>query len=207
MNKKLKFYKNGFIVKRVDGSYGRKFGNYLGIEGDVWPLYKDIQLIEQSKLKYLCDFIDENVLKSYFDNSRVDVCSNIQFLNEYVSTCNKLDFNIEILLCETSRKKPYINIEEYVIDNQFEFLGYDYGYPGDNYYSCVYNDIGRVSEMDNIKLNKYGLFNSEEQVVNFYILRERLKQKNPQNFEFGEHDTDYTVYKISKYVGNLPILL
>ncbi|WBW98725.1 hypothetical protein [Oceanirhabdus sp. W0125-5] len=85
-----------------------------------------------------------------------------------------------------------------------EFLGYDYAYPGALYYSSIYHELSVVNELciDNklngFKLNKYGLFNTYDELLKFMEMRENLKVKYPYTFELG----DFVVYKVWRYIKN-----
>lgn len=49
-------------------------------------------------------------------------------------------------------------------------LGFDYAYPGGSYYSCVFNDIGRIPELKDMSLNEFGLLSSIEEVKKIILL-------------------------------------
>lgn len=75
-------------------------------------------------------------------------------------------------------------------------MGYDYGYPGGDYYSCVFNDVTRVPEMAHFHLNQYGLFNSESEILEFIKLRNEIeKNKADLTSELGE----FIIYQLWDY--------
>ena len=200
--KKINYNPNGFIVKRLDGDFASRYKNYMGIDGDVWPIDKYSNGLSIDDIKFLCSYIDENVTLSDFNTTAVDVCNDIEFLNMYIDACKKTDFQIEVLFCETEKMTPICEMNPDKNKDNFNFLGFDYGYPGTNYYSCVYSDVKRIPEMVYMTLNKSGLFETEKEVIEFVFLRDKLKKILPQNvFEQGE----FIIYKLWKYVGEYPL--
>ncbi|NLI57605.1 MAG: hypothetical protein GX387_03665 [Clostridium sp.] len=199
---KKKYYSNGFIIKRINGNYAGKFKNYDGIEGDIWPLDKYTENVDLMEFKYIDSYLSEKVFRSDVDKRSVDVCNDVDFLNKYISICEMANFKIEILFCQTERVFPKSEIEPYKQKEDFEFLGYDYGYPGSDYYSCVYNDVKRMFKDSNFTLNKNGLFEDEGSILEYISAREKLKKQTPEYmFEEGE----FIIYKLWKYIGEVPI--
>jgi hypothetical protein len=202
----VRYLKNGFLIIREERSRWSKNVNYQGIEGDVWPLHLDIPNVEKSELQYLDDYVDQNIT-TFSDYSVTDVCNDVDFINKYIKACLKAGINISILLCETEKNKPLMRVSEEEINKDFMFIGFDYGYCNSDYYSCVNSDIGRIPEMDSLKTNKYGLFDTEDEVIEFINLRTQLKDANlGKAFELGP-DECYTIYKLWKYKGEYPIVL
>lgn len=65
-------------------------------------------------------------------------------------------------------------------------IGFDYGYCGSDYYSCVNSDMGRIPEFNSLELNKNGLFDTEKEIISFINLRNHLKNTHMQKkFEQG----------------------
>ncbi|QVK19325.1 hypothetical protein KHQ81_06445 [Mycoplasmatota bacterium] len=149
---------NGFIIKRIDGDDAKKYKNYHGIDGDSWPIDKYTKGLSINDINILSNYLDEYFMKFYYNKDAVGACCDIKFLNSYIDACIKADFNIELLFCETKKSTPICTINPEAFNRNFIFIGFDYGYPEDDYYSCVYNDVNRFSEMAKLKLNKYGLF-------------------------------------------------
>ena len=195
-----KYHSNGFIVKGLDSDFAKKYGRYSGIDGDVWPIGKHIRNIASKEVDYLNSYLEEYVYKSDYYNDYVDVCNDIDFMIRYIENCRSAGLIFDILFCQTERNKPECNIKaEKKIDN-FCFLGFDYGYPGVNYYSCVYHDVRTKSQMSYLKLNQYSLFDTEEDIFSFIALRDKLKNELPvYAFEQGE----FIIYKIWRYVGSI----
>jgi hypothetical protein len=202
----VRYFTNGFLIIRNEESYLSRNINYQGIEGDVWPLHLDIPNVEKSELQFLVDYVDNNIT-TFSDYSATDVASDVGFVNRYINACIRAGINISVLLCETEKNKPLINISEKALDRDFLFIGFDYGYCGSNYYSCVNSDIGRIPEMNSMKPNKYGLFDTKCEIIEFINLRTQLKNANlGKGFELGP-DECYTIYKLWKYIGEYPIKL
>lgn len=202
MNNHLNFNPNGFIVKRLDSYFARLYKNYRGIDGDVWPIHEDTKVQNCDDIKALCNYVDENIMLADFNTSVVDVSNNIDFLNMYIEACKKATFNVDVIFCESTRKSPLTEINAAQNTDSFVFLGFDYGYPGADYYSCVFNDVNRIPQMSHFTLNKNGLFETENEIIEFIKLRNELKLILPKNeFEQGE----FVIYKLWRYVGKYPI--
>jgi hypothetical protein len=192
----VNLYPNGFLVKRIDSEDAKKFGQYSGVEGDCFPIneYFSPKKISLEESKYLSKFLKDNVMLNGFDNSYVDVCPNIYFLKRYVKACQAEGLKIQVIYCKTQKKFPESDID--TSDGNYKFMGYDFGYPGGDYYSCVFNDVTRIPEMARFHLNQYGLFNSESEILEFIKLRNEL-EKNKANLtsELGE----FIVYQLWEY--------
>ncbi|WP_113672760.1 hypothetical protein [Vallitalea guaymasensis] len=201
----FKFFKNGFIIKRLDSNYASKYKNgYLGIEGDSWPLDVYSEGNNSNEIEYLSNLIDEKITHTYYDDSFVGVCEDKSIMNKYISICKSLGYKIDVLFCETTRKNPLYRVDTLFDTDKFIFIGYDYGYPGDNYYSCVYNDVYTrdITQFNSIILNEYGLINDEKVLSRFIDIRDKLKTELPESmFEKG----NFIPYKLWKYVGNQPL--
>lgn len=192
----VNLYPNGFLVKRIDSEDAKTFGQYRGVEGDCFPinenfLPKEISLEES---KYLSNFLKDNVMLNGFDNSYVDVCPNIYFLKRYIKACQAEGLKIQVIYCKTQQKFPESDID--TSDGNFKFMGYDFGNPGGDYYSCVFNDVTRIPEMARFHLNQYGLLNSESEILEFIKLRNELEKNKPDlTFELGE----FIIYQLWEY--------
>ncbi|MBP1744546.1 MAG: hypothetical protein H6Q58_1524 [Firmicutes bacterium] len=192
----INLYPNGFLVKRIDSEYAATFGQYKGVEGDCFPINehfspKNVSLEES---KYLSDFLSKNVMLNDFDNSYADVCPNIYFIKRYIKACKAEGIGVQVIYCKTQKKFPECEIN--TSSDSFRFLGYDLAYPGGSYYSCVFNDSKWISEMARFHLNKYGLFNSESEMLEFIRLRNELEKANPHSTsEPGE----FIIYQLWEY--------
>lgn len=199
----VEYIVNGLIVKRLDSDYAQKYKDFWGISGDVWPIDKYSQDIDADEVKKYQDFLDKKVFLSEQSDKYVDVCADMDFLNKYVLTCKGAGFDIKVLLCETVKELPVVSKKTFgTISDKLVFLGYDYGYPCPDYYSCINNDIHRFSEFSHLSKNRYGLLEREEDVFNFIQIRDKLREELPINkFERGE----FIIYKLWEYVGDFPI--
>lgn len=201
VSEEVKYFTNGFLIIEGKKNHRSKNLNYQGIEGNVWPLDLDSSNVEKNELEFLLSYIDNNVT-SFSDYMRVDVINNIEVLNRYINACNRAELKISVLLCETEKKSPLITISNEVLNKDFTFIGFDYGYCGSDYYSCVNSDIGRIVEMNSLEVNEFGLFDTEEGIIEFINLRTYLKNTCLGNrFELGP-DECFTIYKLWKYKGD-----
>jgi hypothetical protein len=198
---KIELYSNGIIVKATDKIHA----NYLGVEGECWSIDEDTEGIEQQEGEYLNNYCSENITLSWTDEKIVDVSCDIDFVNRYINAYLKANIQFEILFCKTNKQVPSYNLDiEKQVTRNLGFIGFDYAYSGGSFYSCVFSDLhsNRVSGLFDIKLNKYGLINSEEELINFIRRREELITKDEEGlFETGE----FTIYKLWRYVGEFPI--
>lgn len=199
----IKFHSNGFIVKWVNSEYANKFRcpnasfNYYGIEGDNWPIDRYTEGISEEELNYIENYLWENIESRVDDINFVWVCNDIIFIKRYVDVCKKANMKIEILFCESERSFPGYVVKFHEPIN-LQFIGYDYAYASADYYSCVFNEIPRTNEMQGIKLNQFGLFSTENEILEFVNLRNKLITTNPlDGFEKG----DFIIYKLWRYNG------
>ncbi|EOS41586.1 hypothetical protein C809_04244 [Lachnospiraceae bacterium MD335] len=182
-----RYYVNGIVVqRRRDEKYQ---GIDSGIDYDAWYLNyiyeKDNELV-RGYYKYV------DISEGSFEI--IEACINNQFIKKYILRSNKLNVDIRLVLCVTTLSFPQYNASNL----ELEFLGYDYAYPGGIYYSAIYNDIiyDRIKEFHNIKLNKNGLFDSEEELDAFIQKREDLKKVYKKGmFESGVF-VKYKLYEI-----------
>lgn len=195
----MQYHLNGFIVKRLDSEWAKKFNPiYSGIEGDTWPLDVDSNNDEHI---YLDEEIDRIVAVAESDASYVGVCGDSTLINRYICECKKLNYSIEILFCETIKQNPKTNYKFSDQIENFEFLGYDYGYVSDDYYSCVYNDLlsRDMDSFNHIILNKNGLIGNQEELNKFIEIRNNISQFSAsKNFEQG----DFIPYKLWRFKGD-----
>jgi len=193
----VNLYPNGFLVKRIDSEDSKKYGQYRGIEGDCWPINEHSSIdeieINAEEGQYLSKFLEDNILLNDFDNSYVDVCPNIFFLKRYIKACQNAGYNIQVIYCKTQKKFPECDVNT---NRDYKFIGYDYGYPGGDYSSCVFNDVRRIPEMAHFHLNQYGLFNSESEILEFIKVRNELEKIEPYlTLELGE----FIIYQLWEY--------
>jgi hypothetical protein len=192
----IELHSNGFLVKRIDSEYAKGFGQYKGIQGDCWPINEHSipKEISVEETKYLSNFLENNIMLNGSDNTYVDVCPNIYFLKRYINACLISGFKIQVIYCKTQKRFPECDVDQN--GRNFKFIGYDYGYSGGDYYSCVYGDVKRIPEMAHFNLNRYGLFNGESEILEFIKLRSELEKMKPHlTFECG----DFTIYQLWEY--------
>ncbi len=164
---------NGIIVQEETNSL------YRGVEGNNWYL-NCFQTFE----KYYNEVID----KSWCNNNFVDVCSDVKYIQKYISISMQKQIDFRLILCCTESEFPCFDFDV----NHASFLGYDYAYSGGSYYSAIYNDIvsRRICEFRKINLNKFCLFNNIAEVK--YFLQKRNKLNNKYYIEKG----NYLIYKL-----------
>lgn len=179
--KTMKLKANGYIVQRATTN------TYHGVEGDNW--YLNYESDNQEFESYFDEYID----MSWCDEQFVDCCTDLNYLESYISESKKLNIPYRIILCETERDNPSI-----VVQGEAKLLGYDYAYSGGSYYSSVYNDIffQRIPELGNFLLNENGLFSTEEELRKFITRREELKITMQDQFEEG----DFIIYRLSEVI-------
>ena len=173
-----KLKENGYIVQRVSES------GYRGIDGDNWYLNYC------SEDTYFANFHATNI-----DNSFVECCTDVEYLQRYMEESKKLGISFRILLCSTRRPEPALGEKQ--VGHADNVLGFDVAYSGGSYYSCVLNDVvsGRIPEFQNIRLNGNGLFSSYEEAEAFLKRREELEKATTEYiFEKG----DYVIYGLTE---------
>lgn len=183
-----RYYVNGIVVQK------KKNQKYKGIDGwtgDAWYLN---YMYEKKENELVRDY-DEYVVFSDGNDGIIEACINNQYIKEYISFSRKIDVDIRLLLCETTYDFPQYDASKL----ELEFLGYDYAYPCDDYYSAIYDDIfdDRINEFRDIELNKNGLFDTEEELEAFIQKRDYLKSVyNKGMFESGTF-VKYKLYEIN----------
>lgn len=176
----MNLYFNGWIIQK------NKEGLYKGVEGDNWFLNYE-EMID----KEIVDYFDDNIDLAWADTGLVDVANDFNYIMKCASIAKAKKIKFRIILCYTTRENPKANDENV----QAEFLGYDYAYSGGSYYSAVSNDVvsKRIAIFEKFKLNSNGLFESEEDVKEFIVERNKLKQ-NSTDLYF--EDGDFIIYKL-----------
>ena len=170
---------NGLIIQRQSQSL------YQGVDGDNWYL-------NYCSHKELDAFFKCNVERAWSDNSYVDACNDLDFIKKYSFISASMNIKFKILACVTERPFPQMVLEERV-----KFLGYDYAYSGGSYYSAVLNDVvsKRIPQFLGISLNKYGLFDTYEEINAFVYNRKFLENSNGLQSEYME-EGDFIIYKL-----------
>lgn len=205
----VNFYPNGIMIKALNTKYSEEFKlpislfNYYGIEGDNWPIDKYSENLDKSDINFIKEFIYENVDNVAEYNRCTAVCNDIDFINYYIDCCYKANFIIDIFFVETELSSPICKINPIGNEN-FEFLGFDYAFPADDYFSSIFQEYKIISQFGNFVLNENGLFSTEEQIQEYIQTREELK-----NTEFKTYleQGKFIIYKVWTYVGELPITI
>jgi len=171
---------NGWIIQK------NKEGHYKGIEGDNWFLNYD-----DMTDKEIVDYFDEYIDLAWSDDGRVDVANDFNYIGKCADIATEKKIKFRIILCYTTRENPIIKDDNLPTI----FLGYDYAYSGGSYYSAVFSDVvsREMAVFAKFKLNSYGLFGSEEEIVEFISERNKAIQSSA-GFEF--EDGDFIVYKL-----------
>ena len=129
-------------------------------------------------------FYDEYIGMTYWNlnqHSWVAACNNMDYINSYVEKSKKRGIQYRLLLCETEIPNPTMEVPEM----EKKFLGYDYAYARGDNYSAVYNEIPFV--FPQFRLNSNGLFDTEEEINEYILERERYKKAHaPYTLEEGE---------------------
>ncbi|MBP3796845.1 MAG: hypothetical protein J6I46_03590 [Ruminococcus sp.] len=135
-------------------------------------------------------YYDENIGKTYWNikkHSRIAACNDMDYIYKYVREAEKLKIKYRMLLCETDVPDPKFECP----DLEKIFLGYDYAYTSGDNYSAVYNEIPFV--FTQFKLNKYGLFQTREEIEEYIAVREQFKLTHPPlTLEEG----DFVIYRL-----------
>lgn len=196
---------NSYIVKGKTGYYAeliqQKHPEYKGLDGIIWPLWEgDAQKVKDTN-SCLCAEIKQCI--NYNQYNIIGGCTDLSFLNQYISICVKINLPIEVLSCVICEEK---GIEEKEFDvKQYFFLGYDYVLKG-SYYSPLVQEIEYIKEFCNIKLNDNGLIKTYSEALQFVHARKEAKETNNGiGFEYGEDFVDYCIVALFKYIGYFPI--
>ena len=174
----MNFYSNGFIVRDINVE---KYGSYRGVDGTWWNRYSDYSV---------------NV--DIYDEKYVDVCTSLGSAIEYARYMQHEGNKVEILYCCSTIKQPNINMDNKLLESEFKFIGYDYAYQNGSFYSCVFFDIGRISELNHFIVNEYGLLQDEKEILSFVKKRNLLTKSDKIRFESG----GFIIYKLWMYTGN-----
>lgn len=173
---------NGIVVQRKQNQI------YQGIEGDNWFLcYND------DPNEYFRSFHDKNIDIIWSCADSINCCVDINYVKRYIDTAIEKHIDIRLLQCWSEKKLPHMS------PLRARYLGFDYAYPAGYYYSCITNDIltKRIPEFRDIRLNKYGLFETIEEIVSFVKLRESLANSGKYESSVFE-EGDFTIYKLEE---------
>lgn len=173
----------------INGIIMQKRGEclYQGIEGHNWYL-------NHGGIKELDLFFYDNIEKAWENSIYVDACTDMKYIQRYIDISKKDNIDYRVLACITGKELPRMSLSEEIDMN---FLGFDYAYSGGSYYSAVLNEIifQRIPLFANIQLNKYGLFEAYDKIIDFINLRKTVKQKDCNEEEYLE-EGDFIIYKL-----------
>ena len=152
---------------------------YNGVDRNPWLLSR-------------CDTILHKSLKAVDQSFEYyDVTQSFDLAIHYWELANKVTGGAEVLYCEfIGARLPMYSVDLHgKISEKCEFLGWDYSWINGDFYSCIYNDLSLKKELFTSYLhilNKYGLFQTENEVDDFIRRRKKLKRLHPKEmFEVG----------------------
>ena len=178
---------NGIVVQKyIDNSHkGIDGSGFSEHTGQNWFLN-----LEEDVSDYFGSYYDENIGKTYFnlgEHAWIAACNDMNYIYRYVKEAEKINIKYRLLLCETDIPDPKFDCP----DLKRIFLGYDYAYAAGDNYSAVYNEIPFV--FPRFKLNKYGLFQTREEIDEYIAAREQFKLTHPPlTLEEG----DFVVFRL-----------
>lgn len=142
------------------------------------------------------DYYSKEIDNAWENIDYIDCCTNMEYIHRYIEESKKMCIPIRLLLCYTSKKFPVLN--DKCIKGKKIFLGYDYADSGGSYYSSVLNDVisKRIPEFKNISLNKNGLFDSYDEIMEYLKARRMLADKKNYDFDAG----DFIVYRVEEII-------
>ena len=186
-------YINGIVIQKYVSN------SYKGIDGSGWSentgcnwyFNYDEQLAE-----FFEPYYDEYIGRTYWnlnEHSWVAACNDMDYINKYVEESQKRNIQYRLLLCESEIPNPTMKASAL----KKKFLGYDYAYAAGDNYSAVYNEIPYV--FPQFKLNSNGLFDTEEEMKEYLLERERFKKSHaPYTLEEG----DFIIFRLHEVYLN-----
>lgn len=150
----MNLYKNGYVVsERKDDDYTH----------NVWPLE---DRAEDNIANLLTDEADSKWFLKY---DMQHIVPDFSFVNKYYHHCKEVGLQVNILLYETCHNE--VNVTDAELSTKL--LGFDC--IGTVYYSYLKSEYMHYKEDLNSKgiyINKYGLLNTQEDVLTFIRLRQ-----------------------------------
>ncbi|MCH5348034.1 MAG: hypothetical protein J1E40_01800 [Oscillospiraceae bacterium] len=180
-------YVNGIVIQKyVSNSYkGIDGSGFSENTGENWYFNYDDQLSDAFQ-----PFYDEHIGMTYWnikEHSWVAACDNMDYINRYIAESKKRGIPYRLLLCESEIPKPIFNASGL----ETNFLGYDYAYAAGDNYSAVYNEIPFV--FPQFKLNCNGLFDTQEEIKEYILEREKFKSLHPP---YTLEDGDFITFRL-----------
>ena len=135
----------------------------------------------------------------------LDVIPDLAFICKYTHHCLELGISIRVLLCETDRNEPKLDLTIFQrLEGHLHFLGYDYG-TSQGAFSALADDFygEPVPELESLRkqLNSYGLFDTAE-LLDRYIQAREAAIARGEDLETG---LDFVKFRLSE-VRNLELL-
>lgn len=185
-------YVNGIVIQKyVDSSYkGIDGSGFSENTGHNWYFNDDEQLSA-----FYEPFYDEYIGKTYWnmdEHSWVAACNNMDYINKYLEESIKRGIQYRLLLCESEVPNPTMKVSGL----EKKFLGYDYAYAAGDNYSAVYNEIPFV--FPQFKLNCNGLFDTEEEIKEYILERERFKKFHPP---YTLEEGDFVIFRLHEILS------
>ncbi|HEX3045152.1 MAG TPA: hypothetical protein VHY08_10375 [Bacillota bacterium] len=191
----IKWNFNGLIIQKLnDLNNVCPLTSYMGLERyQSWPL--EDRTDEQSKK--LTEETEERWFNYFYGESNekyaLAVVPSMEYISRYLNTCKNYNLKVRVLHIETEREEP--QWEGPPLDKTF--LGYEYA-TSQNFYSPLSDDLFGLStppSLVNSKsvLNKYGLFNTEEDLISYIENRNKAIGEGYDLESFG----DFCKYKVS----------
>ena len=180
-------YVNGLVIQKyVNNPYkGIDGSGYCENTGQNWFFNYDSQLSELFE-----PFYDEHINRTYWnleDHSWVAACNDMDYIKRYIAEAKKRNIRYRVLLCESEIPAPLFD----AAGLKTKLLGYDYAYSGGDNYSAVYSEIPYV--FPQFKLNCSGLFDTEEEILEYIHEREKFKKSHPPyTLEVG----DFVIFRL-----------
>lgn len=174
----MELYKNGYVVAKLNAD-GKAY--------DSWPLS---DMLNDKIAEYLTDKADDEWFCKY---DMQHIAPDLDYAKKYLEYCEKINLPVKLLLFESPDDTITVNDAVEIVDT----LGYDciatvyYSYlqtESDDLKSGIFNK--------KIYLNKYGLADSLEDVLNFIKERRKIIDSGGELEDFWEE----TPVKISVVV-------
>lgn len=188
---------NGIVIQKYVSN------PYKGIDGSGWSENTGRNWYfnyDEQLSGFFEPYYDEHINMTYWnlkEHSWVAACNDMDYINNYVEESKKRGIQYRLLLCESEIPNP--TMEDSGLKKRF--LGYDYAYARGDNYSAIYNEIPFV--FPQFKLNRNGLFDTEEQISEYILERERFKKTHsPYTLEEG----DFIIFRLHEVYLNPDIL-
>lgn len=198
---------NGFIIQGKRQLWVTDNCPYRGLGfAESWPLDDPELFKKDSVVKELSELArKEWFYFTYGEGYMLDVIPDVAFICKYIRHCLELGISIRVLLCETDRNEPKLDLTMFQkLEGHLHLLGYDYG-TSQGAFSALADDFygEPVSELEPLRkqLNRYGLFDTAELLDRYIETREAAIARG-EDLETG---LDFVKFRLSE-VRNLELL-